>query len=207
MEPVSWQAGQYGLYRLPHPNADDRRDRRFFTIAAAPFEHHLQITTRINPKGSSFKKALLALSEGDGIELIKSDGDFVMNDPSRRHVMIAGGIGITPYRSILLQLNHDKQPINVDLLYANRTDEFVFQKEFEEAASANPNFKIHYFVEPKKIDDAAIREVAPNLEEPVFWLSGPEPMVEMFEQSLADMGVPKDNIKTDFFPGYQWPEA
>lgn len=206
-EPVSWQAGQYGLYRLPHNEPDNRKDRRFFTIAAAPFENHLQITTRFNPKGSSFKRALSAMNLGEEIELIKVEGDFVMSDPSAHHIMIAGGIGVTPYRSILKQLDHEGQQINVDLLYANRTSEFVFQSELEEIASRNPGLKIHYFVEPNKIDNQAISSLPSDLDKPIYWLSGPEPMVEAFESSLQEMGIGSGQIKTDYFPGYLWPET
>lgn len=206
-EPVSWKAGQYGTYRLEHPNPDNRKTRRFFTIAAPPYEGRPQITTRINPKGSSFKKALQSLGVGGKIELLSVSGDFVMDKPEAHHVMIAGGIGITPYHSIIRQLDHDRQPINITLLYANRTEDFVFKKIFDKIAANHQNFIVNYFAEPKRIDEAAIRDASSNLTNPTFWISGPEPMVEAFEQTLAGMGILKDRVKTDFFPGYKWPES
>lgn len=206
-EPLTWEAGQYGIYRLEHPNVDDRKNRRFFTIASPPFQGSPQITTRISEKSSSFKKALNALEVGDQAELVKVGGDFVMSDTAAQHVMIAGGIGITPYHSIIRQLDHDGQAINITLLYANRTKEFVFKPVLDEIATRNPNFNIQYLVEPQRIDEAVITSAAKDLSNPIYWISGPEPMVEAFEEMITQMGIEKDRIKTDFFPGYQWPEA
>lgn len=205
-EELSWQAGQFILYRLPHESPDDRGDRRYFTNAAAPYENKVQITTRFNPRGSSFKKALQAFEPGDEIEAKKVAGSFVMDEPQKRHVFIAGGIGITPYRAILKQLDHDEQPMNVTLLYANRTADFVFQKELEEIADRRSGLKIYYFVDPNKIDAQAISQNGPDLQQSTFWLSGPEPMAEAMEGMLSKLGVPEEQIKTDYFPGYEWPE-
>ncbi len=205
-EPVSWKAGQYGVYKLPHPNADDRKDRRFFTISAAPFEQNPRITTRItSPKGSSFKSALDHLKVWDEIELATVGGDFVMENPQAHHVFIAGGIGITPYRSILRQLDHDNQPINVQLIYANRNRDAVFKTELEELATRHPAFKIDYVLEPQRVDEPTVSKLVPKLEGSMVWVSGPEPMVEAVEKVLKKLNVPLGHIKTDYFPGYNWP--
>ncbi|MDB5161395.1 MAG: hypothetical protein JWO96_775 [Candidatus Saccharibacteria bacterium] len=203
-EHIIWQPGQYLHYVLNHPNPDDREAERWFTISNAPYEVHPAITTRFaNPSGSTFKKALENLKPGDEIEADGPKGKFVLEDLSNQHVFIAGGIGITPFRSILLQLAHDKQPINVDLLYANRDDNFIFDGELEEIASLNPNFRIHKFVSPKKIEENDIKALADTLKDPKYYVSGPEPMVEAFEQMLKKMGIVEENIHTDFFPGYE----
>lgn len=200
---LTWQAGQYMIYKLPHDHPDDRKDRRFFTIAEAPFQREIRITTRFNPKGSSFKRTLHDLKIGNEIEAIKVGGDFVMEDPASQHIFVAGGIGITPYRAILKQLDYDGQPVNVTLLYANRTDEFVFKGELEELAQKHSEFTIQYFIDPQIIDEAVLKKYAEG--EATIWLSGPEPMVEGMEQTLKKLNVPAERIKTDFFPGYTWP--
>lgn len=205
-EPVAWKAGQYGIYRLEHQSPDDRKDRRFFTVAAPPFEGTPQITTRITEKSSSFKKALNALPIGGEIELIKTGGDFVMTDPITNHLMIAGGIGITPYHSIIRQLDHEARPINITLLYANRTDDFVFKEVLDNIAGRHANFTIKYIVEPRRIDNQAIENAAAGLSDPNYWISGPEPMVKAIDKCLAELGITKEKIQTDFFPGYNWPE-
>jgi len=205
-EPVSWKAGQYGVYKLPHPSADDRKDRRLFTVSAAPFEQSPRITTRLtSPKSSSFKSALDHLKIGDEIELGSVGGDFVMENPETHHVFIAGGIGITPYRAILKQLEHDRQSLNIHLIYANRDADVVFKTELEDLAARHLEFNIDYVLEPQRVDEGTIKELTTELDRSMFWISGPEPMVEAVEKVLKKLNVPLGHIKTDYFPGYDWP--
>ncbi|HSX08780.1 MAG TPA: FAD-dependent oxidoreductase [Candidatus Saccharimonadales bacterium] len=202
-EPLTWQSGQYIHYVLHHEPTDDRGSDRWFTNAAAPFENHVRITTRQSTdKSSSFKKKLFSLVEGKRIEMSVVEGDFVVEDPDQQYVFIAGGIGITPYRSILTQLNHDKKPINVTLLYSNRDQNVVYKEELEEIAKNNPNFKIHYIFSPEHIDEEKIKSIVPDLQKPLFYISGPEPMVDALGETLKKMGVSDDHLKQDWFPGY-----
>jgi ferredoxin-NADP reductase len=138
-EPMTWQPGQYMHYTFPHDTPDSRGVERWFTISSAPYEQHVQITTRFaGEKGSSFKRALLNLKPGDEIEADGPKGKFVLQDGDHHHVLIAGGIGITPYHSMLKQLAHDKKLSHADLLYANNDDNFVFDKELEGLAAQDP---------------------------------------------------------------------
>ncbi|MFZ2804064.1 MAG: FAD-dependent oxidoreductase [Patescibacteria group bacterium] len=204
--PITWRAGQFLVYTLPHPNEDDRKDQRYFTIASPPDTKMPMITTRFtDPKGSTFKSALHALSQGDTIEAKGPDGEFVLDDPAQPSIFIAGGIGVTPYHSILLDLDHRGLPINVTLLYANRTEDAVYRKELEALSAKHPEFKIHYFIGDQRIDEQAIRKIVPDLTVPLFYISGPEPMVQAFEKMLMGMGIPDAHIKRDYFPGYNWP--
>lgn len=201
-EKVTWKAGQYFHYVLHHLPTDDRGSDRWFTIASAPFEEHIQITTRFSEKGSSFKKKLQSLEIGKKIEVTDVVGKFVIEDPSQEYVFIAGGIGITPFRSIVKQLDHDKQPINVTLLYANRDQNIVFKDELEEIASRNSNFTIHYVFSPERVDEAKIKELVPDFVNKIFYVSGPEPMVDAMGELLKTMGIAEENLKQDWFPGY-----
>lgn len=201
---LTWQAGQYLHYSIPDESADDRGVERWFTIAAAPHEGHVRITTRISEKRSTFKNHINSLKIGDTIEADGPEGDFVVDDPARPMIMIAGGIGVTPFRSILLDMDHNGQPINAKLLYANRDENFVFKSELESLRQRHPNFSIRYYTD-KRIDEAAIREAVPDLSVPLFYISGPEPMVRSLAGVLAGMDVPDTNIKLDDFPGYAWP--
>src|SRR6185295_8514205 len=126
----------------------------------------------------TFKKALKALKPGDEIEISDLDGDFVVNDPKAHYVFIAGGIGITPFRSILKQAEHQGKSLRVTLLYANRKHVAAYKNEFEAMARRNRNFKIHYLFKPRRIEPKTIREFVPDLKQPLFYVSGPEPMVE-----------------------------
>jgi ferredoxin-NADP reductase len=202
-QPLAWQAGQYMHYVLPHDSEDDRGHERWFTISSAPFEQHLQITTRHSEKSSSFKTKLFELPIGGTIEADGPEGDFVVTNPEEEFVFIAGGIGITPFRSILLDLDHRGLDIRGKLLYANRDDNFVFKQELDALAQKHPNFVIHYFTADERIDENAIRESTPDYMTPTFYVSGPQPMVEAFAKMLTDMGVPSTHQKHDDFPGYE----
>ena len=128
---LRWQAGQYLHYILNHPKPDDRGVERYFSIASAPHEKQVMLTTRFAPKGSSFKKALKTLKAGDEIEVHEKGGDFVLDHRRKTFVFIAGGIGITPFRAILLDMERNRNPLNVQLLYANRDNDFPYRKELE----------------------------------------------------------------------------
>ena len=201
--PLVWQAGQFLHCVLNHAPTDDRGSDRWFTIASAPYERHVMITTRFAVKeGSTFKKTLKALKPGDSIEVSDLDGDFIVSDPQKKYVFIAGGIGITPFRSILKQADHEGKSLHVTLLYANRKSIAAYKKEFDALAKRNPNLKIHYLFHPQRIDQQTIKELVPDLKTPLFYVSGPEPMVESIGKMLQQIGIPKKRIKQDWFPGY-----
>lgn len=201
-DPISWEAGQFLHYILPHDDEDSRGNDRYFTIASAPYEEEVMLTTR---KGeSSFKKALFNMQEGDTIQAEEPGGSFVVEDPEKEYVFIAGGVGITPFRAILKQLDHDEAPINVTLLYGNGSQDFVYEEELKMLEKEHDNLNIHWFVAPEKIDESAIKEHVSDLTKPIFYVSGPEPMVESLEEMLQTIGVPEENIKKDNFPGYPW---
>lgn len=218
--PITWKPGQFMRYRIPQQNPDDRGENRFFSIASAPSEGHIQLTTRFaSEKSSSFKAELQKLEIGKTIEADGPKGSFSMDDPNRQYVFIAGGIGITPLRAILQELDHKGLPINVNLLYGNRGKEAIFKDELENLAKKHQEFKINYIVSdepvndnkiaenirllPGQIDAQLIQTLIPNFKECVFYISGPEPMVLALEKVVWDMGVPKENTKRDYFPGYE----
>ena len=218
--PVAWKPGQFLRYRIPQTSPDDRGENRFFSIASAPYEGHVQLTTRFAAeKGSTFKNELQKLEVGQGVEGFGPSGHFSMDDPNHQYVFIAGGIGITPFRAILMELDHNNLPLNVTLLYANRGKEAIFKDELEKLAKKHPEFKINYIVSdepvqdlklsenvrilPGKIDAQMIQALAPNPQSAIFYISGPEPMVLSLEQVVNSLGVPNENMKRDYFPGYE----
>ncbi|HEY1661181.1 MAG TPA: FAD-dependent oxidoreductase [Verrucomicrobiae bacterium] len=201
--PLTWKAGQYLHYMLHHEPTDDRGSDRWFTIASAPFERHVMITTRFaREKGSTFKKNLKALKPGDTLEISGVDGDFILGDTRKDYVFIAGGIGITPFRSILKEAAHAGKRLRVTLLYANRNANVTYKKELDAMAKRNPNFIIHYLFSPERIDKDTVRKLAPAWKKSLFYVSGPEPMVESVGKMLQKIGVRKKHIKQDWFPGY-----
>lgn len=204
---LKWQAGQFLHYSLPHPDADDRGITRYFTIASAPFEGHVMLTTRFaSERSSSFKRVLRQLPIGAAVEVGEPDGDFVVGDPGDEHVLIAGGIGITPFRAILLDLDHRELPIKATLLYANRTPNFVYKAEMDRLAGRHPHLVIRYLVSPQHVTQLSIlAAAAADLAKPTFHVSGPEPFVEALGGMLSGLDVPDAHVKRDYFPGYDWP--
>jgi ferredoxin-NADP reductase len=203
-EGFGWTPGQYMHYVLPHLEADNRGTERWFTIASAPSEGEIHITTRINAeRSSSFKTALLGLQPGDEVEADGPEGSFVLQDPSRNYIFIAGGIGITPFRSILVESATNGQKLNVRLLYPNRTEEIAFRSELDKLAADNPGLKIEYIVQPERLTPEHIKEVIDSCDNPLIYVSGPEPMVKALVPQIQDMLMPGAEVKSDDFPGYE----
>lgn len=200
----AWEAGQYMHYVLPH-EADDRGIERWFTISAAPSEGEVRITTRINHEhSSSFKQQLQALRPGDEIDADGPEGDFTLQDPARNYLFVVGGIGITPIRSMLTEAAAKGLQLNASLLYANRSEQDIpFRDELEAIRAANPNLKIEYVIEPDRLDEARLRAAIQAIENPLIYISGPEPMVKSLAEQIKAMGVAEENIKLDDFPGYE----
>ena len=196
-----WLAGQYLIYSLEHEKKDLRGKQRFFTISSSPFQKDPVITTRILSKAaSSFKKRLNSLRIGQFIDAKGPDGDFIVEDLNKDYVFIAGGIGITPFISIIRQLNYDNKKVKITLFYSNRNKQFAFKKDLDEFEHKNPKLKIHYIYSPGRIDKNLLKKFADR--KTVFYVSGPDPMVEAVTKTLIEIGISKKNIKEDYFSGY-----
>jgi len=194
-----WTPGQYIGVELPHADADARGDRRWFTISSAPHEEVVRLTTRTFARGSSFKRALLALQPGDHVAVDGARGSFTAPDPASEHLFVAGGIGITPFRSILVDLERRRTGPPVTLLYGSRRD-VIFRAELDAIAARNRWLTIRYVVEPSFVDGPLLRELLRP--EHRVWISGAEVMVHALHGLVAALGVPDARIKRDEFPGY-----
>jgi len=192
---ATWQAGQYQTYKLPAAGDTKDYNQRFFTIASAPSENEIHISTRVGD--SKFKRTLDALSPGDTIDASGIEGDFTWDDESSV-VFVAGGIGVTPYRSILLERHSQGKPLNAILLHFNRDEQIPFKEEFEALKELHPELELRY-ITGQPITAATIIERAPESKDRTVYLSGPEPMVDSVGDELKDQGV---NLKQDWFPGY-----
>lgn len=197
----SFTPGQFLIYNIPNLNHDERGEERYFTISSAPYESEVRLTTRIFENSSTFKKDLINLELGTEIKVKGPEGDFFFDPNFKNHLFISGGIGITPFRSILLDLQNKNVEPNIKIFYANKNTEIVFQDELEELS--NPNLLIEYFIGENILTPEKIYGDFKVIDDCAIYLSGPEPMVENFANNLLKFGVPEINIKRDYFPGYQ----
>jgi ferredoxin-NADP reductase len=209
--PIDFVAGQYLHYSLPHEPVDERGNDRYFTIASAPSELSIMLATRIPEGGSSFKQRLARLEPGDVIRASDPGGRFVYVAGERQLVFIAAGIGVTPLRSMLIELIETVPEVEITLLYANRTPDIAFKPLFDALVQVHPNFRVVYIVSQPtaewdgatgRIDADFIAREVTDLTTPLFYVSGPQPMVKTLAQTLTDLGVPRNRVKREQFPGY-----
>ncbi|MFB6212856.1 MAG: FAD-dependent oxidoreductase [Candidatus Magasanikbacteria bacterium] len=199
-----WEPGQFLVYHMDLKNSDGRGTERYFTIASAPSEGDVMLTTRFFDDGSSFKDQLFSMEEGQKIKASGPSGEFVLDDYSRSYVFIAGGVGITPYRSILVDLFESGRDVNIELFYGNGSQDFVYKNTLDNLEKRIKGLEINYITSPNKINEDHIREAEQKMDEPLFFVSGPASMVDSLGETIIDLGIEKNRIRHDHFPGYSW---
>lgn len=194
--------------------ADSQDARHTFSIVSAPHEDELVVATRM--RGSTFKRSLGTLPIGSAVEI---DGPFGLltlhESPAHAGVLVAGGIGITPFMSMLRHAARHQVPQDLLLLYSNRRPEdAAFLAELQELEKCNPRFRLvatmtdmgrsaqAWSGERHRIDSAWIRRVTEGLAAPIFYVSGPPSMVEAMRQTLVAAGVDEDDVRSEEFYGY-----
>ena len=210
----SFRPGQYLEWTLGHRGADSRGNRRYFTIASAPTEKEVHLGVKFYDPPSTFKKTLWDLKIGGSISASHLSGGFTLpKDPHKKLVFIAGGIGVTPFRSMVRYLLEKKEKRSIVMFYANKTlSDIAYKDEFDRAETELGLRTIHVLNEEKSplppgmeqgfIDAKLIMREVPDYRERIFYISGPHAMVEAFKKTLVHMGVSRFNIKSDFFPGF-----
>ncbi len=215
-QPLDYSAGQFAFFELDElAFPDERGKRRHFTISSAPTETKTQgiimITTRL--RGSGFKETLRHSPLGYELTVEPPKGRFTLPAGEiRPHLFIAGGIGITPYRSILRNAADLKATVNATLLHLNRTSaDIVFRDELENLARQMPTLKlVHILEQPEagwqgatgQLTQALLDERAPNYRDSLIWLSGPPGFVHDYRERLSQLGVNEENLRADSFTGY-----
>lgn len=201
-EKFIWEPGQYAYLILGEITKQ-------FTIASSPTEEFVQITTRIR-KESKFKQLLDSLAIGTEIEARSPFGSFVFPIVNSSlltiNCFLAGGIGITPFRSFI-KYNVDKNlNIPIFLIYSNSDSEFVFKKELDQWQKENDFLKVYYHNSSKSghLDKNVLSSLLSTYYIPhtTYYSVGPKNFVDSMEDILEDLKIPQDQIKTEKFVGY-----
>lgn len=210
--PFNFRPGQYLEWTLGHRKPDSRGNRRYFTIASSPTESEIRLGVKFYNAPSSFKKALAFMNVGEKLMAAQLSGDFVLpTDPREKLAFIAGGIGVTPFRSMTKYLLDKNEKRDVVLFYSNRVAEEVAYKDIFDEASKRLGIKTMYAITEGAIPDWAISgfitkemimKETPDYKERTFYISGPKVVVDTFHTMLRGIGVKSSKIKTDFFPGF-----
>ncbi len=209
-KPIDYTAGQYVEVSLPHENADQRGQKHWFTLSSSPTEALIGITTKQTTElSSSFKRTLFNLSLGTNISISAAMGDFVLpKDPSIPLAFIAGGIGVTPMRSMLKWLADKHQQRDIRMIYgAKSLDQIAFHDLLRQHTA---QLDIVLSEPPTKwsgltgnITSGLVLEcLSTSHDQTIFYISGPEPLVEKLQTNLLNAGIGQSKLVLDFFPGY-----
>ncbi|MGE5385112.1 MAG: ferredoxin--NADP reductase [Betaproteobacteria bacterium] len=214
-EGFEFKAGQAMDVILPAgAGIDAQNDTHTFSIVNAPCEHRLTIATRM--RDSPYKRALKALATGTPLHIEGPFGAMTLhNKQERAAVFIAGGIGITPFLSMLRHAANAHLSQQLVLVYSNRRPEdTAFLAELLALEGEMENFRLvatmthlEQSTQPwpgqtGAIDAELLRRVAEGLPEPVFYVAGPPPMVEAMRDLLNEIGIDDDDIRSEDFYGY-----
>lgn len=206
--------GQYMEWTLPHSHTDSRGNRRYFSLASSPTEDSIITAVKFYTPSSSYKQKLLNLKLQERIIASRVAGDFVLpKDLSRPIVFIAGGIGVTPFRSMIRYVIDKNLSANIVMFYSNRkVDEILFSETFENAQAHGikivnvltdeANIPENWSGRRGHINEQMLKEEMPDYKNRTYYISGPQLMVQGIEKTLRDMGIHRKQIITDFFPGY-----
>jgi ferredoxin-NADP reductase len=216
-KPPSFQfkAGQYmNVTLIDPPETDAEGNSRSFSISSAPFEADLLVATRM--RDTAFKRVFRTLRLRSEVRISGPFGSFTLHtDAFRPAVFLVGGIGITPFRSIILQAAKDKLAHKLYLFYSNRRPEdAAFLDELQKIENQNPNYKfIGTMTDMRKSQrpwQAKTGHITPqmvtkwirDLKGPIYYTAGPPGMVAAMRQMLTTSGIGDDDIRTEEFTGY-----
>jgi ferredoxin-NADP reductase len=212
---LDFKPGQSADLTLSNPpETDAEGNTRTFSIASPPFENHLLFTTRM--RDTAFKRSLQKVPLGTQVKIDPPTGSFTLHKNSAKAaVFLAGGIGITPFLSILRQADHDRLPHKLHLFYSNRRPEDApFLDVLQMLETTNPNFRLvctmtemskskrEWKRETGLINQEMLSGDLTNLQGPIYYIAGPPAMVAGLRKMLVTANIDEDDIRTEDFAGY-----
>lgn len=211
---VNFLPGQFAYLTL-NKLVNTKKPTRIFTISSSPTENSfIQFTTRIRQE-SEFKKHLDKLTKGSMLDFEGPSGTFIIDEKEKGpHILIAGGIGITPFRSTLKYAYDNNLVHKYHLIYSNKTpSSVIFRKEIDKwtkkpgidstlTITRPKESKINWNGRVGRIDNKLINDITKKYTKPTFWICGPPKMVDSIEKMLLASHINSSKIRTERFSGY-----
>jgi ferredoxin-NADP reductase len=206
---LNYKPGQFMLVTIKAE--DGKQLTKPFSISSSPTEKtHVEFTKKLSD--SEFSAALKALKTGDWAVIDAPYGKFTFEGEHEKIGLLAGGIGITPFRSICRYCTDMRLNTKVTLLFGNRTEnDIAFKEELEAMQKQNKNLRIVFILnEPGSewkgstgvITAEMVKKEIPDYKETVFYTCGPPVMVEIMEKVIEQLGLPKMQLNREYFAGY-----
>ena len=215
-EGFEFEAGQFADFTLLSPPGSDLKgNTRTLSIASAPYERNLMVAMR--QRATAFKRTLNSLPVGAELLLQGPYGWMTLpKNGARPAVLLAGGIGVTPFRSLIWNATQSESPRRIVLFYSVRVpEEAAFLEELQEMERYNGRYKfICTVTQPEKmrkpwrgetgrISIQMLSKWIPDLSVPIYYIAGPPGMVTGARQMLIDSGVAEEDIRAEEFYGYE----
>jgi ferredoxin-NADP reductase len=204
---LSCKPGQYLFLTI---KSGGKKLSKTLSLSSSPTEkEHIEFTKKLT--GSEFSNALRTLKVSDWAMTDAPYGRFTFEGKNEKIALLAGGIGITPFRSICKYCTDMRLTAKITLLYGNRSEsETVFKSEMEEMEKQNENLKVVFVLNEASnawkgatgvIDAKLIKKEVPDYNERVFYASSPPPMVKVMEKLIRDLGLPATQLRLEAFTG------
>jgi len=219
---LDYTAGQFAFFDIGGVSNDPKGPIRHFTIASSPTEDFIMISTRI--RDTPYKKRLSSLEEGAKVKVRGPEGKFVLHeDYSKAAVLLSGGIGVTPFRSMIKYATDKQLPLKINMFDSNRDQaNILYKNEFDECLNTNRNLKIIYTITAAEEQGQASSSsswkgergiinktmltkylTTSELDNSVFYVCGPPGMLRAMQNLLQDdLHIPKERIMVEEFTGY-----
>jgi ferredoxin-NADP reductase len=205
---LEYKAGQYFFITV---KPDGKELTKHFSFSSSPTEkNHIEYTKKFTD--SQFSAALKTLKPGDWARIDAPYGEFTFEGEHPKIGLLAGGIGITPLRSICKYCTDKQLGTKITMLYGSRTEtDIAFRKELETMQQQNKNLKIVFTLNEGTpswkgavgfITADMVKREIPEYKETMFYTCGPPPMVEVMEKLVDSLGLPKTQLKREYFSGY-----
>jgi ferredoxin-NADP reductase len=205
---LNYKPGQFLFVTL---KVDGKELSKYFSFSSSPTEKtHIEFTKKLSD--SEFSTALRGLKKGDWARIDAPYGKFTFEGEYEKIGLLGGGIGITPFMGICKYCTDMRLNTKVTLLYGNRTEnDIAFRKELETMREQNKNLKVVFILNEASsgwkgvtglINAGMIKKEVPDYKETMFYTCGPSAMVEIMGKFIEELGLPKTQLKREYFTGY-----